>query len=195
MSVQKSKSTIRRELLKIRVAMDVAGWESASRTIAGKVLEIPEVIDAAGVMLYLSMQERREVDTAFLIRGLTEAGNKNLFVPLTDGKNLSVAPFEEGDQLVPGRFGQPEPVSGKSCNEPRFDVVILPAVAVDRRGSRLGYGKGYYDRFLAGLERKERKPFVLALAFSFQLVEVLPDDPWDETLDCLVTEKEVLKFQ
>lgn len=188
------KTSIRRELRNVRASMDVNEWRAGSLAIAEKVCEVPEFCRAGSVMLYLSMHDRREVDTFPLISRIASGGDIRMFVPFTCGESLCAVPFSEGDPVVAGRFGQLEPVSAKRCDDVLPDIVVLPAVAVDRKGLRLGYGKGYYDRFIAGLRKKGGTPFVLALAFSFQLVAVLPEDPWDEKLDCIVTEKEVLRF-
>jgi len=194
MNKAESKESIRRDCRDLRVSMNSDEWRSASRRISQNVAEIPEFREACTVMLYLSMNERREVDTAPLISLCSSAGDISMVVPLTRGDRLSMVPFNEGDKVVDGRFGQPEPVSDKSCADVMPDVVILPVVAVDREGRRLGYGKGYYDRFIAGMRLQGAKPFTLALAFSFQVVSYLPEDPWDEKIDCVVTEKEVLRF-
>ncbi len=194
MNKAESKESIRRECRDLRASMNSGEWRSASRRISQNVAGIPEFREARTVMLYLSMNERREVDTAPLKSLCASAGDISMFVPLTRGDTLCMVPFNEGDEVVDGRFGQPEPVSDKSCADVLPDVVILPVVAVDRDGRRLGYGKGYYDRFIAGMRLQGAKPFTLALAFSFQLVSHLPEDPWDEKIDCVVTEKEVLRF-
>lgn len=188
------KTSIRRELRNVRASMDVNEWRSGSLLIADRVFQMPEFCHATSVMLYLSMNDRREVNTEPLIRRVAAAGNIRMFVPFSSGETLCAVSFSEGDPVVPGRYGQPEPASGRTCEHGVPDIVVVPAVAVDRKGRRLGYGKGYYDRFIAGLRRKGKTPFVLALVFSFQLVNVLPEEPWDEKLDGVVTEKEVLRF-
>ncbi|NEX13149.1 MAG: 5-formyltetrahydrofolate cyclo-ligase [Prosthecochloris sp.] len=189
-----SKEIIRREFRDFRAAMNSDEWRSASCLIAENVAEIKEFREARTVMLYLSMNERREVDSAPLISLCSSAGDIAMVVPLTRGDRLCMVPFNKGDEVVDGRFGQPEPVPDKNCADVMPDVVVLPVVAVDREGRRLGYGKGYYDRFIAGLRLQGARPFTIALAFSFQLVVHLPEDPWDEKIDCVATEKEVLRF-
>ena len=188
------KDSIRKELRNVRAAMGVNEWRSGSLLIADRVFQIPEFHHVTSVMLYLSMHDRREVDTGPLISRIAAAGNIRMFVPFSSGGTIYAVPFNEGDPVVPGRFGQQEPVKGRSCEEVFPDMVVVPAVAVDRMGRRLGYGKGYYDRFIAGLRKRGGNPFVIGLAFSFQLLEFLPEDTWDEKLDCIVTENEVLRF-
>ncbi|MBC8524568.1 MAG: 5-formyltetrahydrofolate cyclo-ligase [Chlorobium phaeobacteroides] len=194
MNKAESKERIRRECRERRASMDSEEWRSASSLIAENVAGIQEFREARTVMMYLSMNERREVDTAPLISLCASFGNSSLYVPVTRGETLCMVPFNEGDEVTDGRFGQPEPVSDNGCADVLPDVVILPVVAVDREGRRLGYGKGYYDRFIAGLRLQGATPFTLAVAFSFQLVSHVPEDPWDEKIDCVVTEKEVVRF-
>ncbi len=190
-----SKDSIRKKLRNVRASMGVNEWRSGSLLIADRVFQIPEFRHASSVMLYLSMNDRHEVDTAPLIKRIAAVGNIRMFVPSVRGESLCAVPFNEGDPVVDGRFGQPEPAVQRPATQVMPQIVAVPAVAADRKGRRLGYGKGYYDCFVAGLRKRGGNPFVLALAFSFQLLDVLPEDPWDEKLDCIVTEDEVLRFQ
>lgn len=188
------KDSIRKELRSVRASMDCNQWELGSGAIARKAFQLEEFRAAAEVMIYLAMEDRREVDTAPLIAAIASAGQMKMFAPSLCGENLCAVPYREGVPLVRGSFGQPEPLRVNREKEVFPDIVVVPVVAVDRTGNRLGYGKGYYDRFIASLRKKGKDPFVVGLAFSFQLLEFLPEDAWDEKLDCIVTEKEVLRF-
>ncbi|ASQ90562.1 5-formyltetrahydrofolate cyclo-ligase [Prosthecochloris sp. GSB1] len=187
------KKRLRKRMRNVREAMSVTEWESSSGMAAANAAGLPEMLGAGSVMLYLAMAERREVDTAPLVRMIGGGKERALYMPLCSGDSLCAVPFREGDPLFPGAFGQPEPVGG--CVDVVPDVLVLPVVAVDARGNRLGYGKGFYDRFISGLRRKGGEPFLLALAFSFQIVDSLPKDPWDQAVDCIVTEKEVMRIR
>ncbi len=188
------KDAIRNELRNVRASMNVNEWRSGSLLIAEMAFQVPELRRADSVMFYLSMNDRREVDTAPLIDLVAAEDAASIFVPVSCDKTLCAVPFNNGDPVVTGKFGQPEPLDARAGIEKSPDVVIVPAVAVDREGRRLGYGKGYYDRFISGLREKGKSPFVIALAFSFQLRDKIPDDPWDEGLDCIVTEAEVIRI-
>ncbi|MCG8342868.1 MAG: 5-formyltetrahydrofolate cyclo-ligase [Chlorobiales bacterium] len=188
------KDTIRAELRNVRAAMDVNEWRSGSCLIAEKTVQLPEFRRAGSVMLYLCMNERREVDTAPLISRIAAEKGIRMYIPFSCGKDLCAVPFGKDDPVVSGRFGQPEPVYHEAGVQEMPDIVIVPAVAVDREGRRLGYGKGYYDRFVSGLREQDDNPLVIAFVFSFQLLDALPQDPWDERLDCIVTEKEVIRI-
>lgn len=190
-----SKNSIRNGLRNDRAAMDVNEWRSGSLFIAEKIIRLPEFRRAGNVMLYLCMSERREVDTSHLVRFIAEESSKRIYAPLLRGDSLHAVPYSRDDPVVSGRFGQPEPVNAEEDVHGNPDIVIVPAVAVDREGWRLGYGKGYYDRYIAGLREKGATPFVIAPVFSFQLIDALPHDFWDERLDCIVTEKDVIDIQ
>lgn len=190
-----SKNSIRKGLRNDRAAMDVDEWGSGSLLIAEKIIQLPEFRRAGNVMLYLCMCERREVDTGHLIRFIAGESSKRIYVPLLRGNCLQAVLYSKDDPVVSGRFGQPEPDNMEKGVHGNPDIVIVPAVAVDREGWRLGYGKGYYDRYIAGLREKGEAPFVIAPVFSFQLIDALPHDPWDERLDCIVTEKDVIDIQ
>lgn len=174
--------------------MDVEEWRSGSLAIAEKLCEIPELRLAESVMLYLSMDDRHEVDTRPLISCISGEDRISISVPVVSGNSLFAVGFREGDPVTLGRFGQPEPLNRKPVLRKAPDIIIVPAVAVDREGRRLGYGKGYYDRFISELRKDGANPVVIAPVFSFQVLDVLPHDDWDEKIDYVVTEKEVLNI-
>ena len=174
--------------------MEIEEWRIKSSVIGEKLFKLPEIRRAESIMLYLAMNERREVDTGSLITRLCSKGDVTVLVPCTIENDMYAAPYCDGDALVKGAFGQPEPAVIPGDNPVDPDVMVVPALAVDRKGCRLGYGRGYYDRFISGLRGKRVQPFLVAPVFSFQLVDSLPIDPWDEMLHCVVTEKDVVRF-
>ncbi len=102
--------------------------------------------------------------------------------------------YDEGDVLCLDRIYRriSEPISAKKIMTPQ--IMILPLLAFDRKGSRLGYGRGYYDRTLAHLRRQGRKIVAVGVGYSVQLLDQVPYDKYDQKLDFAVTEKEVIKF-
>jgi 5-formyltetrahydrofolate cyclo-ligase len=94
--------------------------------------------------------------------------------------------WHEGSAMTSGRFGIPEPADGETLPLSDLDLVLVPGVAFDSRGGRLGRGGGFYDRLLAG--RSVRRPFLVGVAFSWQMVENVPMGPEDVAVDCVVTE-------
>lgn len=95
------------------------------------------------------------------------------------------------DPVEPGRYGIPVPPAGAPVFKP--DVLLVPLVAFDRRGYRLGYGAGYYDRTIDILG-KEKQLLTIGVGYGVQEVEHLPDEEWDQKMDIVVTDKEVIQI-
>lgn len=131
-----------------------------------------------------------ELDVRPLLRQLHERGDR-LALPVCGprGTPLTFRAWTPGSVLVPGRYGIAEPVAGQTALVPA--VVLVPLLAFDRAGRRLGYGAGYYDRTLAGL--REAGPVLsIGIAYSAQEVVRVPVGAHDERLDWIVTEREAI---
>ncbi len=116
---------------------------------------------------------------------------------LTAERTLRFAPWRFGEALTSNRYGIPEPDVPLSEQLPatEMDIVLLPLLAFDRRGTRLGSGAGYYDRsfeFLRHVARPAR-PLLIGVAYGFQEIEHLHDEPWDVPLDYIATDGEVIR--
>jgi 5-formyltetrahydrofolate cyclo-ligase len=127
------------------------------------------------------------------IRRAYLAGGARLYYPrVTAGRRLAFYPHREGDGWETGPYGIPEPSNPEGV-EPRlsdWDIVVVPGLAFDRRGNRLGRGFGYYDRFLGGLP--ESVPRV-GLAWASQRIPRVPVEAWDIPVHALVTEEGVIR--
>ncbi len=126
-----------------------------------------------------------EIDVRPLLRALVERGHP-VVLPLTPprGRPLRFARWRPGDALAPGRFGTWEPAG----EELAPDVLLVPLLAFDDRGNRLGYGGGYYDRTLAALPGR----VAVGCAFAAQQVACVPTEPTDVPLNAVVTERGIL---
>ncbi|MFZ4525069.1 MAG: 5-formyltetrahydrofolate cyclo-ligase [Chlorobium sp.] len=164
-----------------------------SRAIAGHVVELPEVLNAGYLHLYLSIPVLAEVSTASIIDELS-AQDKKLSVPVIRNGDLVSAAYKKGDSLWKAQFGQFEPEALSFVDESHLDVVLLPLLAFDKKGYRLGYGKGFYDRFLKRLSEKGVNPCRIGLSFFQQRVDELPTDLWDEPLDAVVHEHGIIRY-
>lgn len=133
-----------------------------------------------------------EADCMPLLRALASLGHK-IALPRSDKitKGLTFHLWEEGDTLSKGPYSLQEPNSGARVLAPT--VLIVPLVAFNERGYRLGKGKGYYDRYLE-VRRKTQKILVVGYAFEFQFVRDIPIELFDQKLDFVVTENKVWKF-
>ena len=139
-------------------------------------------------MLYVDYNN--EVETKSLIKWCLLNG-KQVFVPVVakDNKMLAarVTSTDFDEHYEKDCYGIPEPKTVTSINPERLDVVIAPMVASDRQGYRLGYGGGYYDRFLAEAEIE-----TIGICFDFQLVDELPRGEYDKKMNKIITDMQII---
>ena len=187
-----NRNRLRKERLALRDQLDPGLRAEKSRRISGLISAHPVVGDAAHLFVYINF--RSEVETINLVRQLIEAG-KTVSVPLTlleESRLLAVQVTDPDRQLAPGCYGIPEPTAEQvraAVVEPStIDTVLIPGSVFDRTGGRLGYGGGFYDRFLVESAPQATRA---AMAFELQLVERVPMESHDQYMDLLVTEKQI----
>jgi len=169
------KKELRQEALQKRKA---AYSLSASILICKRAASLPVFQKASTVMLYLPT--KTEVDTSYLFSVCHRYGKKIYTPRVLDEKNMQAA-FVDGTGFRQGAFGIWEPF-GEAGNE--IDLIFVPGVLFDKNGNRIGYGKGYYDRFL-----QNQNATTVGLAFSCQVVPSLPADAHDIRMDIVLTEE------
>lgn len=189
-----AKRELRKRVLARRDALSPGERAAASAKIRERVLALPEFRDAKGVHGFVSFVE--EVDTAPIMAACAAAG-KAIYLPyINEARDrIGCALWGPEDSLVPGPFGtqEPPPASRGPVDLAAIDLVLMPGVAFDRRGGRLGYGKAYYDHFLAEVAAKRGSmPDLVALAFSAQIVEAVPLNAWDVRIPQIATERELI---
>jgi 5-formyltetrahydrofolate cyclo-ligase len=185
-ALKRAKRRIRREVLAARDALPPEQRTAMGTLIAGRFLALPEVEAAATVLLFWSFGS--EPPTASLIERL-HAREVRVALPRTEGANLVAARYGPGDPTGPTSFGAMEPVDGIPVAPADLEVVAVPGVAFDRRGRRIGYGGGFYDRFLP-----RTRAVAIGLAFGIQVVEGdLPAGGADIGVDLIVTEAETIR--
>jgi 5-formyltetrahydrofolate cyclo-ligase len=133
---------------------------------------------------------RNEVDLSHLYAELLEKGVSLCFPRVVGAGEMVFAAVESLDELAPGAFGIAEP-TGPGLDVGVVDAFLVPGLAFDRRGARLGFGGGYYDRALGPLRnRAENVPLLIGIGYSWQVLETpLPLDEWDVPLSHVVTEE------
>jgi len=179
------KAELRRSCLVRRdKAARLAGVDAAQNALRHFLADVAISPDAV-VSAYWPM--RGEMDPVPLMTELVARG-QTCVLPVIIGRDtaLEFRSWQPGDELDSGPYGTREPGSGARVLVP--DVLIVPLVAFDRQGHRLGYGGGYYDRTLSAL-RKASDVIAVGYAYAGQEMDKLPQDPFDQGLDWLVTEQ------
>jgi 5-formyltetrahydrofolate cyclo-ligase len=171
----------------LRRQLDASWRERASAAIISRLETLPTFQHAQIIQTYVAL--RHEVDTHELIRRLLRAGKQVAAPKIARPNELQQYFIKDFSELQPGAFGILEPQAHPSrlASPEQFDLVLVPGLAFDRAGHRLGAGKGYYDRFLAQIKAPK-----IALAFDFQIVARIPVEAHDQQVDLIVTEKEVI---
>lgn len=185
--LKRSKRALRREVIGRRDAMPERRRAAASVAIAERVTALPEAASARSTMAFWSFGS--EIDTAPLIERLVSAG-KTVVLPRIEGADIVPVTFAPGEPVTETSFGAMEPADGRVLDPSEVDLVIVPGVAFDRSGNRLGFGAGYYDRFLP--RTAEGTP-AIAIAFAIQVVPEVPTGAMDRRVDAIVTEAEVIR--
>ncbi|UWX58506.1 5-formyltetrahydrofolate cyclo-ligase [Chlorobaculum sp. MV4-Y] len=193
-SVQERKAELRKKLLTKRRALPRSQWLAESEQIQTQAASLPLLREARRIHCYVSMEHNREVRTFELLERLALEG-KAVYMPYIEKGFMKAAIYHSAQKfrISVSAPATPEPLV--LSGEERFDVVFVPLAGFDRSGGRIGFGKGWYDRFFCRLSMNGIHPVKIGLAFSFQEVPSVPSDPWDEPLDMVVTENEIINCE
>jgi 5-formyltetrahydrofolate cyclo-ligase len=185
------KQAIREEVLWQRDHIPQEVRSVKNSLIREKIFLLPEFISSHTVLFYASF--RSEIETSGMIRESLESGNRVL-LPKVDREKKSLRLYEirNINELSPGYMGIPEPsLSDERVVSPEdVDLVVIPGVAYDYSGNRLGYGAGYYDRLLS---ETKKKVLVVAPAFEEQMVDQIPSEEHDVKVDIILTDKRIIR--
>ncbi|MBA1155851.1 5-formyltetrahydrofolate cyclo-ligase [Microvirga mediterraneensis] len=181
------KERLRGEVFARRDALDKDFRHEAARRIAESALGFPDLKDVTPVGGYWPI--RSEVDPRPLMEALIERGQDVALSQILH-PHLSWRQWQPGDVLVKGGFGVREP--GPDAPEVFPKALLVPLVAFDRRGGRIGYGKGHFDRAIAALET-QHPVLTIGLAYAVQEIDEVPVEPHDRRLDMIITEAELIR--
>lgn len=187
-AVQARKRELRREKRRKRAALDDSERYEASRRIAETVSRASFFARSQCIACYLPMAE--EVDTWPIIERAWRR-KKRIFAPLTvRGQMLAFREVTPSTDLVYNDWGLMEPVAGAVVGARKLDLVLMPLVAFDVDGHRIGMGGGYYDDTFAFLKLRQQffRPKLVGLAFDCQRVKKISTNPWDISLYRVITE-------
>ena len=185
--LKRAKRTLRRAVIARRDAVPETERAAWSLAIAERVDGHPETRRARSAMLFWSFGS--EVDTAPLIERVVAEG-KAVALPRIEGSDIEPVAFVPGHPTTETSFGAMEPAEGRVLDPSELDVIVVPGVAFDRAGNRLGFGAGYYDRFLP---RTRADVAAVAIGFALQVVPEVPAGRTDRRVDAIVTEAEVIR--
>lgn len=181
--IAEAKARLRAEAKGRRSALSIEARQAAARALARHGLAFLDRSAPSVVSGFLAIGE--EIDPALLLQGLAAAGSRIcLPVMVAKGQPLAFRAWTPGAPLVTRMWGIREP--GTEAPPVQPDVLLVPLLAFDRRGNRLGYGGGFYDRTLADLRRR-RRIVAVGLAFATQEVDAVPHLDYDERLDWVLT--------
>ena len=183
------KVELRRRLRAIRRKLPAEAQAARSAAITQRVLSLPEFKRASTLMAYVSIHQ--EADPSALIEAAWASGKTVLLPRVEVGTgDIVLHSHRDGDRLVSSDLGVPEPPhDAEIIADAAVDLVLVPAMAVDPRGHRIGYGKGYYDRLLPRLTCASS----CALVYDFQLISEAPEMPGDVPVGLVVTDARLLR--
>jgi 5-formyltetrahydrofolate cyclo-ligase len=187
------RHSLRKQILGARDLLGARERQEKSRAAMQNFWSLPEIKHWSTLFVYVNF--RSELETLELIQSCLSKG-KRVAIPLVEASTVSMIPLLIQDpekDLVPGYYGIPEPDPEKSLRVAarEIDAVVIPGSVFDIHGGRLGYGGGYYDRFLVNDAPQAKR---IGLAFEMQVVENVPVQPHDQLLDILITEKRIVSI-
>lgn len=180
-----AKANIRKDLLVRRKQLGSSEREAAGRRILSQLTKLDLYQNARRVALFMPI--RGEVD----LRALVVPDGRQYCFPKVVGNELEFRVVESFADFAPGSFGVPEPCTELRLAAGELDLVLVPGLAFDRRGYRLGYGKGYYDRLLAA------SPALTTCGICMRdfFVDELPTEAWDQRVGLVVMEDSIHKTE
>ncbi|MBW6410463.1 5-formyltetrahydrofolate cyclo-ligase [Clostridium weizhouense] len=187
MSLIEEKRELRKRILKIRDKISLDNKIKFDKIIYNKFLQSKFYLQSKNIFIYVSYNS--EIDTKNIIKKALE-DKKNIYVPRTNYKTkvMEAVKILSLENLIEDKYGILEPTEDESAENPnKFDLIIMPGVAFDKYGGRMGYGAGYYDRYLEKISKPLNK---VALAYNFQVINKVPTDIHDIPIEYIITERE-----
>ena len=189
--IKKEKIELRNNILNLRNALELNYKIELDEKIYNKLFNNELFIKAKNIFIYIGFGT--EIDTKFIIkRALNE--NKNVYIPkiYKSDKSMKAIRLNSFDDLKENSMGILEPIEDNEfINKKDIDLIIVPGVVFDENGNRIGYGGGYYDRYLEEIKLKNNK---LVLAYEFQVLDCIIEEDHDIKVDYIITEEKIRKI-
>lgn len=178
-----TKTELRKHYRALRAQMTQEDCLKASLTICETIKRLPAYQDAEVIAVYHPLN--REVD----LRSLAESAKRIVYPRLVDKTAKTMEFATLATSFVPGVFGLMEP-DGAAVDKETIDLILVPGLAFDKEGRRIGYGAGYYDLYL-----NDYRGVIVGVAYEPQIAPTIPADPWDVPMHWIVTDQRVLKIR
>lgn len=172
------KSDIRRKINAMRRMLSEEERQSAASDVFDRLEKTAAFLMADNVLMYHSLPD--ELSTREFLRKW--GAKKHFFLPRVNGVDLDILPYEES-RLELGSFHIEEPTGEDTVDPSQIELMVIPAVAYDRNGNRLGRGKGFYDRLLSSAKATK-----IGVGYEFQLIDSIPVEPHDIPMDMVITQ-------
>lgn len=177
------KSEIRRNIRRLRMMLSDVEKEQAAAEVFSRLENTAAFMMADNILIYHSLPD--ELQTISFLRKWSD--KKHFYLPRVNGVNLDLLPYVESE-LRRGAYDIEEPSGSDTADVDDIDLMIIPAVAFDRKGNRLGRGKGFYDRLLATTNATK-----IGVGYEFQLFDELPSEKHDVPMNIVITQYSYIK--
>jgi len=171
------KNEIRRKIKAMKSMLLEREKQEAAELVFAQLERTPAFIMANHILMYHSLPD--ELSTHSFLRKWS--GSKKFYLPRVNGVNLDILPYEES-RLELGAFHIEEPSGNDTVGAEEIELVVVPAVAYDRQGNRLGRGKGFYDRLLGSTRATK-----IGVAYEFQVIDKIPTENHDVPMDMIIS--------
>lgn len=193
MAIFNDKKILRKEILEKRNNINSVEKREMDKKILDQFYESKYYKEAEKIFIYISYDS--EINTKVIINKALK-DKKRIYVPRTEFKtrNMDAVEITTLDNLVESKYGILEPKIEEPHIDPNeFDLIVVPGVAFDRNGGRMGYGAGFYDRYFKKINKENVDRIVkLALAYELQILDKVPMDAQDVPVDYIITENEFI---
>ena len=179
-----SKQNLRQEMRQRKKTYGSEQLRRMSQPIIETLLAHPRLMSAHTILLYASLAD--EVNTHELINTLLQQGKTLLLPVVVDDHTMKICRYTHDTNVGHGSFGIMEPQAEAFTDYEQIDLILVPGMAFDRHGHRLGRGKGYYDRLLPRIPAA----YKAGICFPFQIVEEVPAEAFDICMDIIITSNE-----
>ena len=184
-----NKNNFRKKYLSLRAGISDEDLENLSIAIANNSLKLP-IWEFSNYHIFLTIINKKEINTEFILH-ILQGKDKSIMIPkVENNKEMSHILLQDNTALKLSNYGVPEPISGIEILPSKIDVVFVPLLAYDIKGNRLGYGKGFYDRFL---EKCNSETIIIGLSL-FEPEQEIPSENSDIPLNFCITPTKIYAF-